>query len=144
MQPTDGVRMVHTVLNERKQLLLKTENVKEVFFVQKLFRCTILLYCTVPFQYESLLYSSIMYATYLIFPMSLRFVPCPLRKHVSFKTRIHWFSFTHLMTYPHTHNVIVASRLLYFIHACTIHNHKYYVTMNKSMFRQCSEHRMCG
>lgn len=62
----------------------------------------------------------IMYATDLIFPMSVRFVPCPLRKHVSFKTRIHWFSFTHLMTYPHTHtqNVIVASAVLsLFMHA---------------------------
>lgn len=71
MQPTDGVRMVHAVLNERKQLLLKTENAKEVVFVQKLLRCS-LLYCTVPLHYESLLYSSILYATGLFFLMSFK------------------------------------------------------------------------
>lgn len=144
MQPTDGVRMVHAVLNERKQLLLKTENVKEVFFVQKLFRCTLLLYCTVPYQYESLLYSyNVCYRSYFsneskICPMSFKKTYLLRQEFTGLVLDIWW----HIHT--HTQNVIVASRLLYFIHACTIHNHKYYITVNQSMFRQCSEHRMCG
>ncbi len=72
---------------------------KEVVLVQKLFRCTVVLYCTVPLHYESLLYSSIMYATGLIFLCSKEHVG-----NLSFKKNIkkNLFSFTHLMTNPHT------------------------------------------
>lgn len=89
MQQTDGVRMVraglqmnYVTLNERKQPLLKTENVKAVAFVQVLLIVLILQFCAISKGIKSTI--SHHRRIQISFPMNLFLSQsmCPLRKHL--------------------------------------------------------------